>query len=234
MNPCAAPLIELGRARASGRPAAQRRLGWTLVELLVGLGIFALVATAVYTALQVGISAFKRLDQGADHFQELRVALDRLAIDLRHSFPTKKIDETLWQPFEGLPDRLTFVGLLYRKDPDGPQGRWQPVIFRYTVEEGKLTRQISDDFKIVDDKESWEDPEVWAEGIEAIAFQYAFKKVDPVGAGEEIWEWKGEWPLPEDPSKDPEVPRMVQVTVTVGGEKLRTIVDLPTGVLGTS
>lgn len=201
------------------------------MELLVALGIFALVATAVYTALQVGIFAFKRVDQGANRFQELRVALDRLTTDLRNSFPSKGIEETLWTPFEGLPSRLTFPALIFKKKWDKADGFWQPVIVRYAVEEGKLTRQISDDFKIVDDKESWEDPEVWAEGIEAIAFQYAFKKPDPVGVGEPIWEWKSEWPLPEDPSKEPQVPRMVEVAVTVGGEKFRTIVDLPTGVL---
>lgn len=60
----------------------QRAAGFTLLEVLIAMAIFALVATAGYTALQQGIAVQERLGETREDWRRLESALALLAGDL--------------------------------------------------------------------------------------------------------------------------------------------------------
>ncbi|MEF8792647.1 type II secretion system minor pseudopilin GspJ [Thiohalorhabdus sp.] len=59
-----------------------RQEGLTLIELIVALAIFALVATAAYTALGQGVDIQDRLQRKRDFWQRLELAFSTMARDL--------------------------------------------------------------------------------------------------------------------------------------------------------
>ena len=208
--------------------ARRRSFGWTLLELLIGLGIFALLAAAVYTALHMGLSTWKRMDLNADRTQELRVVLDRLSTDLRNSFPSRGMKETLWAPFEGRSDQLTFPTLIFFRSPEHHRGNWRLAVVRYVLEDGRLIRRISWNFKKPEGKEIWDEEDVWVEGVAALGFQYAYKSVE----GGNLYRWDDQWPIPENETAKPRIPRLIKISLSVGERKLGTVVRVPQGVLG--
>lgn len=88
--------------------------GFTLIELILALGIAAAVLVIVFGGLRVGLAAWSRGEERAatlDHARSVVVLLERA---LAGAFPYRASPEDN-QParmlFEGLPDRLTFVTL---------------------------------------------------------------------------------------------------------------------------
>ena len=236
-SPCFRPrrislwLRRLPRA-APCHPDGWSARGWTLIELLIGLGIFAILATAVYTALFMGISAWRRMDWDANRTQEVRVAFDRLATDLRNSFPSQGISDTLWTPLEGLANRLTFPTLVLIRGPEDHQGSFKLLVVRYEVKDGHLVRWISRDFqKTQEGEEKWEGPEVWVQKVQEVKFQYAFSSGDP----KQPYEWREQWePIvpPAGGTVRKKIPRLVQATLSFGTEEIESVVDVPLGELG--
>ncbi len=64
----------------SNRP---ERRNFTLLELLIALSLFASIMVALYSALSVGIIAWKRGDQGSNLHQRARIILDTMVSDVR-------------------------------------------------------------------------------------------------------------------------------------------------------
>lgn len=75
--------------RADDRPeTGQRRhpeQGITLLELVVAMGIFAVIIGIVFSFQQSGINAWKQGDVQTDLQQNVRVALDRIVRELRQA-----------------------------------------------------------------------------------------------------------------------------------------------------
>lgn len=59
------------------------RSNFTLLELLIALSLFATIMVALYSALSVGIAAWKRGDQGSNIHQKARIILDTVVNDVR-------------------------------------------------------------------------------------------------------------------------------------------------------
>jgi len=69
-------------------PGKKRRLGFTLVELLVALGIFLIVTGAAFTLLGSSQQRYQTESQVLTSFQEARLGLDQIVRDVNDSgFP---------------------------------------------------------------------------------------------------------------------------------------------------
>jgi len=82
--------------------------GFTLVELLVGVTIFAIVAACVYTSLYLGIKVFKSEENQDLKLQEAILTLDQMAQRIRSSFINPENEEIR---FMGTEDRLDFFSV---------------------------------------------------------------------------------------------------------------------------
>ena len=96
----------------TGRPT--RTAGFTLIEVVLALGIVAATLAIVFGGLRVGLAAWQRGEERTaklDHTRSLAVLLER-ALD--GAFPYRIAPEGEREArilFEGLPDRLTFATL---------------------------------------------------------------------------------------------------------------------------
>jgi len=63
------------------------RKGFTLIEVLVAMTVFAVVMTAVYAAFQTGARVWRNAEENMQMFQDARVALTLLTRELRCAFP---------------------------------------------------------------------------------------------------------------------------------------------------
>jgi general secretion pathway protein J len=88
----------------------KRVLGFTLLELLLAMAIFALVAAMAYTGLSRMIDQRERLADGAEAFDELVDAVALLESDLRqHALrPARSTDGVLQLAFTGDDRQLEF------------------------------------------------------------------------------------------------------------------------------
>jgi prepilin-type N-terminal cleavage/methylation domain-containing protein len=178
------------------------RPGFTLVELVLALGIAAAVLVIALGGLRVGLAAWNRGEARAaqmDHARSVVILLER-ALD--GAFPYRLTPEPPQEPrilFEGRPDQLVFATLSppfpapapiaftavsFASEPSGLTLRQQPLPDRIALDRLPAT--------LVDP------------GTRAVRFRYL---------GEEPGAWQDEW----DMSRQETVPRAVEVTLVTGG-----------------
>jgi general secretion pathway protein J len=129
-------------AALSRRPQA----GLTLLELMVAMAIFSLVATAAYTALDRGVAVQDRLQQQRKFWQGLDVAFSTLARDLEQAIDrVPRAPGREWPvAFQG-PEAVALEDTLFRFSRggltsfrEGPVSPYQRVAYRHP--EGQLVR----------------------------------------------------------------------------------------------
>ena len=101
--------------------------GFTLLELLVGMTLFVLIAGTAYAALRSAARTWERVDRTALMDGETRLVLDRLERWLATAFPLAVRTDNRWRPwFEGDGGRLVF--LVRGSRPVGLSGLYQVVV----------------------------------------------------------------------------------------------------------
>ncbi len=98
------------RSFASPRMTARELKGFTAMELLLGLTIFALIAVSISSTLWAGIKLSRRVDPQNNISREIQLTLDLMAhelenalfYDFSHSYPDKFA-------FIGEPSRVSFI-----------------------------------------------------------------------------------------------------------------------------
>ncbi|OGG51572.1 MAG: hypothetical protein A3F84_06415 [Candidatus Handelsmanbacteria bacterium RIFCSPLOWO2_12_FULL_64_10] len=171
---------------AEGQRGGGRRgrgsAGFTLVELLMAVTIFAIVAAGVYQALSTGLSARRRGEDALERHRRAQMALDRVADDLRNMVSYGP------EPFRGEADGLRFPALL--AGPGAFEAGLEVCLIAYAVtEEGvvRTVRSIGGGASSRDEllPPSWE-----------VGFQYLRTHAE---GGEEEWttEWENAWGIPE-------------------------------------
>ncbi len=107
--------VRLPHSFASRRPAGRSpgghgaSSGFTLIEVVLALAIFALMAAILYGAFSLGHSAVEKSETNATRNQKQRAIADLLGNYLRSAFPYKEAaqDQTVF--FSGESDSVTFV-----------------------------------------------------------------------------------------------------------------------------
>jgi len=97
------------RATVSLSRRAQSSTGFTLIEVVLALTIFALMGTILYGAFSLGHSAVEKSESGFARSQKLRSVSDLLASYVRSAYPYRESEQDQSIYFTGEVDSLTFV-----------------------------------------------------------------------------------------------------------------------------
>jgi general secretion pathway protein J len=213
--------------------------GFTLLELVLAIGLLALVATVVYGSFRATVDAMERATASGAPARQARVTLARLADELAAADWAPNRPETLFVgssgELEGRPaDLLEFTSRSHVWYPTQPPAIEQAMI-SYTVDRSSppITSPITGDrLAGVPRLQLWREEQanpflisgggerlLMAEGLAGVEFRFYSKG-----------EWRDEWSASDERA----LPELVEVVLTfegVGGreEEFRTLVALPAG-----
>ena len=181
--------------------ARARPAGFTLLELLLALGIVALLLVIVSGGLRVGLTAWQRGEERTAKLDRARSLVVLLEHGLAGAFPYRVTTETQQEPrilFDGRPDRLTFA-TLSPPLPMGPTTAFSAV--RLSADDGGLAlRQQVLPNRVALDRL---DPMLVDAHTTAVRFRYL--GLDPEA-------WQEAW----DITKEETLPRAVEITLVSG------------------
>lgn len=186
--------------------ADQRRVGFTLIELMVATGLFTIVAGGIYGTYAAGLRTWSRAQETLTVTPRLALCLEHLAAQARSSvaFPQRP-----WASGEG---SLAFVTV--RAD------RWPVAVAYVRTPEGHLVeRQETLTGELLREHH-------WVTGVTAFTLAYGYLEED----GTLVWQ-----PLWGDPEHLPQLVRLT-VTTTGASRRVTTLtktIGIPTGELGT-
>jgi general secretion pathway protein J len=179
-------------------PRGERVEGFTLIEVVLALGIAAAVLVIVFGGLRVGLAAWGKGEARAARLDHARGVLVLLARALDGAFPYRFVPAERREPrllFEGRPDQVTFATLA----PPFPAP--VPIAFTavsFSSEAAGLTlRQQVLPGAIALERLS---PVLVDPGTAAARFRYL---------GEEPGAWQETW----DMSREETIPRAVEITL---------------------
>lgn len=201
----------------------KRQKGFTLLELIIAITIFAISCTAIYSSFNVGINAWRKAEKAYEARQQARRALEIVSRELRGAinFMLKDADGSLKDSFEGYSDKVSFwcdmkASEFKEKKEEG--------IFKitYYVKSGSLYRKAQR-YK----REEAEAESVLIDAVSELKFEYAYADV------EKIW-WAKIWKK-ADSEPLPLVPLAVRVSLIYasaneeGEAEFSDVVVIPTG-----
>ncbi|MCM8784154.1 MAG: prepilin-type N-terminal cleavage/methylation domain-containing protein [Candidatus Omnitrophica bacterium] len=100
------------------------RKGFTFIELLLAISIFAVVSVMLYSVFNMGITAWRKMEAILERYQELRLLTDRMGQELRNA-----LDLDLKESFDTSVETYDFQGVSNK------------IIF-YTLKNGEIRRLI--------------------------------------------------------------------------------------------
>lgn len=157
--------------------------GFTLLELLLAIGISALVLVSAYSGLRIGWMSYRRLDSQIQSYQSLRSGFSRLANDLRNSFLFNRLGNRS-VVFSGTQEEMSFTALIKARNKEGVSYVEVAKVF-YKLEEKNLLRAYikGKDILNPDVKPEYE---VFLADLTSLAFSYA--TMEPDRASSLSWE----------------------------------------------
>lgn len=113
-----------------------RKEGFTLLELLLAVTIFAVVAIALYSSFYAGVRILRRTEEIMRYHQELRMAMDEISLDLHNALRTEVEKES----------EITLEGSEEDEEPIyyflGDAKSFNFITLKDSYENNRLTRQI--------------------------------------------------------------------------------------------
>ena len=197
--------------------ARARQSGFTLVELLVSLAIFALLATFAYRGLNTMLDSRAALERESRKWRDVALFVGRIERDLGAVAPrpAKGASGTALAPVSShleMPEGREGLALTRSGSPLQENALAAPQRIAYRLRDGRVERL------------SWAAPDAGprdepsAVAVLAPASALAFRFLDTRG------EWRNAWGLP---GASLDLPAAVEVTVALpGGERVVRLVDL--------
>lgn len=197
--------------------------GFTLIELLIAILIFSIVAVAIYATFSTGLIAWKKGEESGRLYREARLALNKLALELRNALPYSNIR------FVGKANELYFATLLPTSGESG-QRQLGRVSYCHLDDNRSLQRQ-EESLRMVLRGEAGETKEL-ASSVRELNFSYGYEYYEEEEEPQFIW--KDEW------TQEKAIPFLVRINLALQDEKkpqeevaFTRTVHIPLGVMGT-
>jgi len=187
--------------------ARKNQAGFTLVEVLVSLFIFALLSAATLAVLTTSLDSRERLKAKSSTLQKQSMMRILIKSDLANTISHRKID-----PF-GQPETITFAGgipgdeqvlRLSRvgwENPGGLERRSNLQSVAYVLEEGVLKRRVQARFNAMQDTPVYE--------------QELVKDIDTIRFGFfDGQQWVDNWTTGAPPIGIPELPKLASIEIS--------------------
>ena len=178
------------------------RLGFTLLEVLLAIGITAIVLVSSYSTLHSGWITYNRLDTQTQSCHNLRSGLNNLSKDLRNAFIFNASPEDRKITFKGSQSEMSFATLikLTSKNEGKESDYVSPAKVLYKFENNQLLKAVIKGPDMLKTNPS-AGYEVFLDNITALKFSYAAEKSNQL-------EWQDTFP-----EKDT-LPCAIKITLT--------------------
>lgn len=170
----------------------RKRLGLTLIELLIALSIFVIAVVPIYAVFRTGIISWRRIEEYTSGYQQVKFATEMMAQNLRQAifYPDIK--------FEGKSDSLTFMSLVSSPSEEYPHKKELAKITYYLKQEEGINNLLQETilYRNLENPEESK-PKAILTNLSEFKFSYCYKKEG--ATGEYIWQdnFDGEDILPK-------------------------------------
>ena len=198
--------------------------GFTLIEVLIAITIFAIMAAVAYRGLSAILDAKQRLDVENTKWRNIAILFTRLERDLGVAAPrpvrdaTRTVADAMMGEAVIVGDYGTQLAFTRMGSPDETGVLGAPQRVGYRLKDGNVEVLL---WPALDQApRTLPEPNIIATDIAEMTFRY-------LDRGQQ---WQQRWPPPGNyPTGSPLLPAAVEVTVTLKtGEKLVRLIDLPT------
>ena len=215
--------------------------GFTLIEMIIAVTIFAIIAASIYATFNAGIRMWLKTSPMIEANQRMRIFFNTLSLDLKNivtyypkltsatssfapsSFSSFGDEEPL--NFEGEPDRISFMTIMNVSDQDGAfHGEIARVAYVYDKANKTVKRLVATKREGFDESKAVTVEVLSNVEAENFGFEYCYKS-STSSFNEYEYEWKKTW---EGEKNKQRIPRGVRIRA---GEFTKTVF-IPTGELG--
>ena len=197
--------------------------GFTLIEVLIAITIFAIMAAVAYRGLSAILDAKQRLDVENDKWRNIALLFTRLERDLSVVLPRPVRDSA--KPFADAMAGEAVIASEYGAQlaftrmgsPDETGVTGAPQRIGYRLKNGNVEVLL---WPVLDQApRTLPEPNVVATDITEMTFRYL----------DRAQQWQPRWPPPGNyPNGSPLLPRAVEITIRLKtGESLVRLIDLP-------
>jgi prepilin-type N-terminal cleavage/methylation domain-containing protein len=189
--------------------------GFTLLELILSIGILSIVLVTIYATLSMGSRTWEKGERDIEKIQRERVVMNLLSREIKSAFPYKVTPSELddhkeFYAFDGKKESISFVsGVPLRGERGGLSWLtfWvEEDLGLVVIERDALRADIFDERDSLDK----DDMEVLDQRVTDIQFEY-YQLKDGKTEGEGDGEWEEKW----DAEKEGTLPHAVKVMLTI-------------------
>lgn len=193
--------IDMAKKLANGRTAKTRQSGFTLVETIIAIGLFTVIAISAYGGFRNGFLAYQRIEAQLGKNHELNMFLYQFGREIRNAVYYAPY------PFEGEADKIRFATWVKRFD--GTKVVEDLGVVSYEFRSKDLERVEEKTKKGFKEGSSSKEKMLT---LESCKFQFAYRRRDG-GI-----EWKNEW------SKKPYqgLPKAIRLLIQEADPKRKT------------
>ncbi len=193
--------------------------GFTLLEVMLAVGILALVGTMVYGGFAQTALNKARVESDVDHYRSVHMALERIVRELSMTFVSTHVNpspdlRTVQTAFigtdAGSEDRLDFTSFshrrLYRDARESDQNEISYFVAEHPEKRGERVLARREQNRIDEDPRRGGKSQILIEGVQEFNLEY----FDPL-----LSEWVSTWATDDPFAQANRLPTQVRVRITV-------------------